>query len=89
MNFKELNNWAKQLNFDNDKQLIKFILNVDSNLYNGKNGYGEDISFGIEKGKGIRVSSYQDNGWIRINEYLLEKDDFGEYYIERTESYEK
>ena len=89
MNFKELNNWAKHLNFDNDKQLIKFILNVDSNLYNDKNGEGEDISFGIEKGKGIRVSSYQDNGWIRINEYLLEKDDFGDYYIERTESYEK
>lgn len=85
MNIEEL----KQLNFSDDKQLIKAIKNTDSNLFSGKDVDGNQISLGIEKGKGIRVSTYQSNGWIRINEYTIEFDDENNEYIERAEMFTK
>lgn len=85
MNIEEL----KQLNFSDDKQLIKAIKNTDSNLFSGKDVDGNQISFGIEKGKGIRVSTYQSNGWIRVNEYTIEFDDENNEYIERAEMFTK
>lgn len=85
MNIEEL----KQLNFSDDKQLIKAIKNTDSNLFSGKDIDGNQISLGIEKGKGIRVSTYQSNGWIRINEYTIEFDDENNEYIERAEMFTK
>lgn len=85
MNIEEL----KQLNFSDDKQLIKAIKNTDSNLFSGKDVDGNQISLGIEKGKGIRVSTYQSNGWIRVNEYTIEFDDENNEYIERAEMFTK
>lgn len=85
MNIEEL----KQLNFSDDKQLIKTIKNTDSNLFSGKDTDGNQISLGIEKGKGIRVSTYQSNGWIRVNEYTIEFDDENNEYIERAEMFTK
>lgn len=85
MNIEEL----KQIDFNNDNQLIKVIKNTNSDLYSGKDTEGNNISFGIEKGKGIRVSTYQSNGWIRINEYTIEIDDENNEYIERAELYTK
>ena len=85
MNIEEL----KQLNFSDDKQLIKVIKNTDSNLFSGKDIDGNQISLGIEKGKGIRVSTYQSNGWIRVNEYTIEFDDENNEYIERAEMFTK
>ena len=85
MNIEEL----KQLNFSDDKQLIKAIKNTDSNLFSGKDIDGNQISLGIEKGKGIRVSTYQSNGWIRVNEYTIESDDENNEYIERAEMFTK
>lgn len=85
MNIEEL----KQLNFSDDKQLIKAIKNTDSNLFSGKDIDGNQISLGIEKGKGIRVSTYQSNGWIRVNEYTIEFDDENNEYIERAEMFTK
>lgn len=85
MNIEEL----KQLNFSDDKQLIKTIKNIDSNLFSGKDIDGNQISLGIEKGKGIRVSTYQSNGWIRVNEYTIEFDNENNEYIERAEMFTK
>ena len=85
MNIEEL----KQLNFSDDKELIKAIKNTDSNLFSGKDIDGNQISLGIEKGKGIRVSTYQSNGWIRVNEYTIEFDDENNEYIERAEMFTK
>lgn len=85
MNIEEL----KQLNFSDDKQLIKAIKNTDSNLFSGKDVDGNQISLGIEKGKGIRVSTYQSNGWIIVNEYTIEFDDENNEYIERAEMFTK
>ena len=85
MNIEEL----KQLNFSDDKQLIKAIKNTDSNLFSGKDIDGNQISLGIEKGKGIRVSTYQSNGWIRVNEYTIEFDDENNEYVERAEMFTK
>lgn len=85
MNIEEL----KQLNFSDDKQLIKAIKNTGSNLFSGKDIDGNQISLGIEKGKGIRVSTYQSNGWIRVNEYTIEFDDENNEYIERAEMFTK
>lgn len=85
MNIEEL----KQLNFSDDKQLIKAIKNTNSNLFSGKDIDGNQISLGIEKGKGIRVSTYQSNGWIRVNEYTIEFDDENNEYIERAEMFTK
>lgn len=85
MNIEEL----KQIDFNNDNQLVKVIKNTNSDLYSGKDIEGNNISFGIEKGKGIRVSTYQSNGWIRINEYTIEIDDENNEYIERAELYTK
>lgn len=85
MNIEEL----KQLNFSDDKQLIKAIKNTSSNLFSGKDIDGNQISLGIEKGKGIRVSTYQSNGWIRVNEYTIEFDNENNEYIERVEMFTK
>lgn len=79
----------KHLNFNNDKELIEFIKEMNSELYNGKDNEGNIIVFGIDKGVGIRVSTYQSNGWIRINEYTIEKDEEDNEYIERSELYDK
>ena len=62
---------------------------MNSELYNGKDNEGNIIVFGIDKRVGIRVSTYQSNGWIRINEYTIEKDEEGNEYIERAELYDK
>lgn len=85
MNIEEL----KQLDFSDDKQLIKAIKNTNSDLFSGKDTDGNQISLGIEKGKGIRVSTYQSNGWIRVNEYIIELDDENNEYIERAEMFTK
>lgn len=85
MNIEEL----KQLDFSDDKQLIKVIKDTNSDLFSGKDIDGNQISLGIEKGKGIRVSTYQSNGWIRINEYTIEFDDENNEYIERAEMFTK
>lgn len=85
MNIEEL----KQLDFSDDKQLIKVIKDTNSDLFSGKDVDGNQISLGIEKGKGIRVSTYQSNGWIRINEYTIEFDDENNEYIERAEMFTK
>lgn len=85
MNIEEL----KQLDFSDDKQLIKVIKDTNSDLFSGKYIDGNQISLGIEKGKGIRVSTYQSNGWIRINEYTIEFDDENNEYIERAEMFTK
>ena len=49
MNIEEL----KQLDFSDDKQLIKVIKDTNSDLFSGKDIDGNQISLGIEKGKGI------------------------------------
>jgi len=85
LNIEEL----KQLDFSDDKQLIKVIKDTNSDLFSGKDVDGNQISLGIEKGKGIRVSTYQSNGWIRINEYTIEFDDENNEYIERAEMFTK
>ena len=38
---------------------------------------------------GFKVVTYQNNNWIRINEYLLTKDEYNKDELVRSESYER
>lgn len=78
----------EKLDLENDNTIIEFINTMESDLYTGKNSEGEDIVVAIQKNVGMKISTYQKNNWIRIDEYTIRKD--GNYqYIEREEMYEK
>lgn len=74
---------------NNDKEVIKLIQEVESDILAGTFSNGESLSLRIQKNVGLTISTYQDNGWIRINNYELIKDDFNDIVLERSESYEK
>lgn len=72
---------------DRDK-FIDFITNCESDMYSGKNEDNEGIVISIQKDIGIKVSTYQSNGWIRVNNYTLSKED-GYTDIIMEETFEK
>lgn len=72
-----------------DQAVMDIIQNCSSSIYTGTFDSGDSFTLGIEKGVGMRISTYQSNNWIRINDYELEKDENGELFIVRSESYEK
>lgn len=72
-----------------ETEFIDFIMNTDSELYDGRNSAGETVVVGVQKGAGIQVSTYQDNGWIRINRFELVEDDEKNLYIEQSETYDR
>lgn len=76
----------EKIDFNDDNSLIQFINKKESDLYESKDNKGNRIIVGIEKGIGLRISTYQSNGWIRINDYYIDKE---ENKIIRTETYEK
>lgn len=79
----------KNIDFENDNSLIDAILNCKSDIYTGKDVEGNEIVIATQNNVGIRVSTYQSNGWIRINNYDLAEDENRQYYIIRSETYEK
>ena len=83
-----MKNLIKKLNSictdEDNKKFIKSISEDDLGYYDGINVDGETILVFICS-NGYRVSTYQDNGWIRINEYTLDVD--GDIVI--SEYYEK
>ena len=83
-----MQNLIKKLNSictdEDNKKFIKSISENDFGYYDGTNVDGETILVFICS-NGYRVSTYQDNGWIRINEYTLDIN--GDLVI--SESYEK
>lgn len=66
------------------KKFIKSITPDYYGFYDGTNVDGETFTLFIGS-NGYRVSTYQSNNWIRINEYILDEND--EVYM--SESYEK
>lgn len=79
----------KNINFEDDNSLIDAILNCKSDIYTGKDVEGNEIVIATQNSVGIRVSTYQSNGWIRINNYDIAEDENRQYYIIRSEEYEK
>ena len=83
-----MQNLIKKLNSictdEDNKKFIKSISENDLGYYDGTNVDGKTILVFICS-NGYRVSTYQDNGWIRINEYTLDVD--GDIVI--SEYYEK
>ena len=83
-----MKNLIKKLNSictdEDNKKFIKSISENDLGYYDGTNVDGETILVFICS-NGYRVSTYQSNNWIRINEYIL--DENNEVYM--SESYEK
>lgn len=79
----------KNINFEDDNSLIDAILNCKSDIYTGKDVEGNEIVIATQNSVGIRVSTYQSNGWIRINNYDIAEDENRQYYIIRSENYEK
>jgi hypothetical protein len=57
------------LSFDEVEDVKAFIHNNESSLYGGVNVNGEDVVVLLEKGEGMEVITYQNNGWIRKNFY--------------------
>lgn len=79
------------LDIESDTSVINFIQSIkssDIDLFTGKNANKEDIILTIIK-EGFRVSTHQKNGWIRINEYTIIKNDYSKPELIRSESYEK
>lgn len=78
----------EKLDLENDNTIIEFINTMESDLYTGKNSEGEDIVVAIQKNVGMKISTYQKNNWIRIDEYTI-RNEVNYQYIEREEMYEK
>lgn len=76
------------LDFDNEKQVINFIHTMPTEIYNGKNTDGEIIILSTRKDVGFRLSTFQDNGYIHILEYEIQKDSFGKEELIIEESFE-
>lgn len=80
----------KQIDLEDDNSILDILDKVEeATIYNGKDGEDNDIIVAIEPKSGIRVSTYQSNGWIRINDYDIAEDENRQYYIIRSETYEK
>ena len=79
------------IDFESDKSIIEFIRSLDEQdkgMFTGTDEDGETIVVTIGT-NGFRVSTYQNNNWIRINEYLLTKDEYNKDELIRSESYER
>lgn len=46
-----------------------FIENEESSLYGGKNEDGEDVAVMMSQGIGMTITTFQQNGWVRKNDY--------------------
>ena len=79
----------KNADFTNEDAILEVIYNCKSGIYDGTNEDDEMIIVSIENGVGIRITTFQHNGWTRIEDYDLAKDEFGQDYIIRSEFYEK
>lgn len=60
------------------KERSAMIKELQSSLYGGTNVEGADIIVLVENGVGMEVLTFQDNGWLRSDEY----DARGEHLIE-------
>lgn len=79
------------IDFESDKSIIKFIISLDEQdkgMFTGTNEDDETIVVTIGT-NGFKVVTYQNNNWIRINEYLLTKDEYNKDELVRSESYER
>lgn len=56
----------------------------EPDIYTSSNGDGEMIAVTVSSKYKFRVSTYQHNGWTRINDYI-----YDEGYWEMSETYEK
>lgn len=79
------------IDFESDKSIIKFIRSLDEQdkgMFTGTNEDDETIVVNIGS-NGFRVCTYQHNNWIRINEYILTKDECNSDELVRSETYER
>ena len=79
------------IDFESDKSIIEFIRSLDEQdkgMFTGTNEDDETIVVTIGTNS-FRVVTYQNNNWIRINEYLLTKDEYDKDELVRSESYER
>lgn len=60
------------------KKIIKFY-GVAPNMYVGKNEIGEDVTLAVSP-SGIKLETYQRNGWVRLNYYNTDGNSSGETY---------
>lgn len=82
-----LQNKLNKIDWDNDKSIKDFINNNDTDIFTGTNESGQKVIVQIIKGKSIKLSTMQDNNWIRINTYTIDDDD--STCLIREETYEK
>lgn len=60
------------------KERSAMIKDLEGGMYGGTNEDGADIIVLVENGIGMEVLTFQDNGWLRSDEY----DECGEHLIE-------
>ncbi len=84
---EDLQNKLNNIDWDNDKSIKDFINNNDTDIFTGTNESGQKVIVHIIKGKSIKLSTMQDNNWIRINTYTIDDED--STCLIREETYEK
>lgn len=70
--FKEVAEAEKKevkLDFSDSAAVRKFIEETESGMYSGKNVDGEKVALMHDKGIGFDLHTYQNNGWVRVNDY--------------------
>ncbi|WP_304393397.1 hypothetical protein [uncultured Clostridium sp.] len=73
-----------------DAELLDLIVGTESDIYSGTDEDGCTIIVGIEQGVGLKKSTYQSNGWIRVNDYTIQRnEDDMSMYILQSETYTK
>jgi len=75
--FNNLMNRLNKIDFNDNKSIINFINDIDFDveLTSGLNSDGETIVISAQKGEFLRISTYQNNGFIRVNIYTLDGTD--------------
>lgn len=72
-----------------EKKFIYWVNNTDSDMYEFTNEDEERGVLVIVRGSGIAIQTYQNNGYIRINEYTIREDENGESFVNVFETFNK
>ncbi len=73
----------KSYNLSEWEDMKQLLSDIDSGMYGCKNSDGEDVLVMREKGHGMEVMTFQDNGWLRVNYFTESGHDDGETFTGR------
>jgi Ferredoxin-like domain in Api92-like protein len=75
--------WDGQIDLTSPEEVDYLIDNTESGFYSTFTSNGEKAIVAMMQGHGFDLQVFQDNGWLREDEYLLGQGKVGEMYVGR------